>query len=513
MTGAETQSQASQSPVRAAGRSFGLPQLWALVVLTGVFVLVSLAAVSPHDFWWHVKTGEWILTNGRLPRTDLFSYTQAGAPYAYDIWWLMQVALYLLLWLGGLPLVIFANAVTITAAYALLLRVNWRAAGEDLRWGALATLAAVLLGLGNWVVRPQTISYVFFVVLLLLVERDAALLKTGLSRTRSYRAMWALPPLFAVWANAHAGFVTGLILLAAYLLAHLVAWLRREAPFPARLTLVSALSAVAILLNPLGLGTVGYILSIFRNPVVRNLIAEWIPLTASRPDGILFLGVLAALGILLVASRYRPSTFEAIRLLVFGTMAVMARRNISWFGIVAAPTIATSLGYWAAQRGGTRRVRANRTRLNLAVAALAGLAAVLSLPWLRPLLPLSDVRKAHTSADTPVQAVDFVCTLPQPRHVFHTEGTGSYMTWACPEVPVFIDPRFNLYPEAQWQDYLALNYARFDWQAILDRYDVDTLLLQRESQANLIDAASASPLWQRVYEDEQAVVFVRKRGP
>ncbi len=31
------------------------------------------------DTGWHIRTGEWILQNGRVPDTDLFSFTKAGA--------------------------------------------------------------------------------------------------------------------------------------------------------------------------------------------------------------------------------------------------------------------------------------------------------------------------------------------------------------------------------------------------------------------------------------------------
>ena len=31
------------------------------------------------DTGWHVRTGEWILANGRVPHEDMFSYTQAPA--------------------------------------------------------------------------------------------------------------------------------------------------------------------------------------------------------------------------------------------------------------------------------------------------------------------------------------------------------------------------------------------------------------------------------------------------
>ena len=90
-----------------------MPQLWAFVCLAGIFIMLGLTFVRSNDFWWHVRVGQWIAENGRVPNTDLFSFTRAGQPYAYQMW-LMEVVFYLLLRTGGLPLVIFFHALVIT---------------------------------------------------------------------------------------------------------------------------------------------------------------------------------------------------------------------------------------------------------------------------------------------------------------------------------------------------------------------------------------------------------------
>ena len=150
--------------------------------------------------------------------------------------------------------------------------------------------------------------------------------------------------------------------------------------------------------------------------------------------------------------------------------------------------------------------------MNRALALLVCLLALTSLPWFRPYLPWPAERRAYASPETPVEAVAFLRDLPQPLRVFHEMGYGSYMIWASPEVPVFIDTRIELYPEAQWRDYLALSQARYDWEDILGRYEVDTLLLQRETQKALIEAATASSNWELRYQDERSVIF-QLRGP
>ena len=100
---------------------FTLRNLWLWFVPWGLFVRLCLSTIAPNDFWWHVRTGQLILQTRAIPTIDLFTYTQPGAPWINQAW-LMQVALAQLMAWGGVPLVIFAHALTITAGYTLILR-------------------------------------------------------------------------------------------------------------------------------------------------------------------------------------------------------------------------------------------------------------------------------------------------------------------------------------------------------------------------------------------------------
>jgi hypothetical protein len=323
--------------------------------------------------------------------------------------------------------------------------------------------------------------------------------------------VWGLVPLFALWANCHGGFAYGLTLVGTHLLVDLVAWVRRGRGFPLRLASVSLLGGAAVFLTPLGAGMIGYLLGIFEHPVVRQLIVEWMPPTVATRSGQLFFGLVIVCVALMVASRYRPTAHETVRLLVFGGLALMAKRNVIWFGFVAAPTLAASLAQWSARRARRQTSRAESHRINFAMASVVCLLGVLSLPWFRPHLPLPADRRSYVSAETPVDAVEFLRGLPSTPRAFHSESYGSHMIWASPEIPVFIDTRFELYPPDQWGDYLAISHARYDWEALLNRYGLDTLVLERTYHQALVNAATEAPGWEQCYEDEQTVIFQRRR--
>ena len=43
--------------------------------------LLGCFPMKDTDFWWHLKAGDWIRANGRVPRTDLFTFTVPDRPW------------------------------------------------------------------------------------------------------------------------------------------------------------------------------------------------------------------------------------------------------------------------------------------------------------------------------------------------------------------------------------------------------------------------------------------------
>jgi len=70
------------------------------------------SSVQDPDYWWHYRVGRWMLDNGRLPSTDLFTYTATGHAWI-DHEYLSEVLIALLQGWGGLAAVsLFFGALT-----------------------------------------------------------------------------------------------------------------------------------------------------------------------------------------------------------------------------------------------------------------------------------------------------------------------------------------------------------------------------------------------------------------
>ena len=63
-----------------------LADVWVAAALVMTWVVFTAGSVAPNDLWWHLRAGEWMLAHRTIPHVDLFSYTQAGAPWVYQAW-------------------------------------------------------------------------------------------------------------------------------------------------------------------------------------------------------------------------------------------------------------------------------------------------------------------------------------------------------------------------------------------------------------------------------------------
>lgn len=491
-----------------------LDHVWLAAALILIALRPLLSPIPPHDFWWHMATGRAIVQQGAIPAVDSFSYTRFGQPF-YNQSWLAELLMYAIYGLGGVQLILLAQSLVVTLAYGLLLRLCILRSGR-LRFSvALLLLVTLPLSFSNWVVRPQSYTFPLFVAFLSILYQY---------RQGGKDRLWLLPPLMVLWVNMHGAFVLGLALIG---LTWVGEWLKRigqifrqqpgAAPLAAavlnrRFFLWSVLTALATLLNPRGVGVIGYVSNLLGSNAVTTLVEEWAPPTIRDGGGsglIFFLFVIGCAAVLIYARR-RPDLTDMLMFGAFLWLALGATRNIVWFGFVATPLLVAQAATLLPEPKAERRVDGSSALNGLLIGMLA-LLLVLGLPWVKPYLDLPPSVGGLLSEDTPVAAVEQLRRDPaRPQHLFHTEGFGSYLIWAAPEQPVFIDTRIELYPYQQWLDYISLGQGN-QVQALLQKYQIDGMLLSKERQENLVALLRKDASWQIRYEDEQTIYLALRK--
>ncbi|MCS6939390.1 MAG: hypothetical protein NZM94_08975 [Roseiflexus sp.] len=478
------------------------------VYITAALMLIALrpllTPIPPHDFWWHMATGRIILETGTIPQVDMFSYTRTGEPF-FNQGWLAQLLMALLHQIGGLPLIIIVQALVLTLAYGLLLRLCILRTNRVRMCAAILLLATLPLSFDNWTVRPQTYVFPLFAGFLTVLTEY---------RFGTARRLWLLPLLMALWVNMHGSFVLGFALISIMFAGEAIRRWRDQGTFTkafdTSLLVWGAATAVATLLNPRGVEVLGYVTNLLGSSQVTDLVTEWSPPTIRDINGAIFFLFVIVTALVLIYARSRPDLTDLLLLGAFLWLALGATRNIVWLGFVATPLLATQAATLLPPPS-PRRFQ-GVPAMN---AALIGLLAVLLLigsPWIKPALLPPEVG-ALLAKGTPVEATRALQELPQrPQRLFHAMSYGSYLIWAAPDQKVFIDPRIELYPYDQWRDYILLGQGA-DVEVLLTKYAIDSMMLSVEEQKPLLEYVRARPdQWREVYANEETVVLVRVGG-
>ncbi|MBI4491277.1 MAG: hypothetical protein HY690_00585 [Chloroflexi bacterium] len=451
------------------------------------------------DYWWHVRTGQYIYETGTVPRADIYSYTIVGQPWvAHE--WLAELLFYLvqrnLGYVGNVALFGLLAALTWLAVYATCRR---RGVGEV---GALVlTLWSFGLAMGSANVRPQALTTLLLALSALLLTRY----KQGHSR-----ALWLFPPMFALWVNLHGGYVIGLALLGLAILGEGLTLAGRQPAAPLRpLLLTAALSIVTTLLNPHGLEALLYPLSYVGtgNGFLRN-IAEWQP-PDFRDPSLLPLAASLLLAMTLGLGR-RPLGFtETAWALGFSLLALQAARHAALYAVVVLPLLGARL---ATEVPAFRRSLASWRRPGLVTliwplvvaGACLSIAARAAGDGAGPQLG-----REPGAATYPSGAVAYLRTHDPGGNLFNEYGWGGYLVYHLyPQRRVFVDGRTDAYGKEFLNRYGALVQLAPGWRQVLDRYDVRLVLVKKES--SLAVALQDDPAWEEVHAGQVERLFARR---
>jgi hypothetical protein len=249
------------------------------------------------------------------------------------------------------------------------------------------------------------------------------------------------------------------------------------------------------------------------NEVIQNLVVEWAPPRINSLHGGLFFSALLMLAVIMAISPRKPTVFEILTFLVFSILGISTSRGVIWYGLVTAPIFAVNIQSLVPGASGNKNSQKSHESglMNAIIGVFLILLAVITLPWFKQFLPLPSAKAGLISRETPIQATEFLLQEELPPQIFHAMSFGSYLTWAAqPSYKVFVDSRIELYSSRVWKDYLSISNAQDDWEILLEKYGVNTLMLSPSEQAPLLMRARESDQWTLVYEDNSAELFIRK---
>jgi MFS family permease len=388
------------------------------VLVAGVALCVDRTRNG--DLYLQLFTGRFITEHGFVTH-DPFPTIGHGRPWLNQQW-LSELGFYTAgRWIGITGLTILYAGLLAAPLAIVLFSIRRKGAAM-----LIATSALYIPGLLA-IVHPRAAGFTLLAFCVLVGILLAVLLpRAGIAAGRLRWALIGIPLLFGLWANLHAGFIAGLLLIGLTTVG-LTADRWRGIPDAIARHRVAVLAAAGLLAaitvtfaTPLEGAIWSYVVS-FRNPAIALATTEWEPATQSTP-AMAYLAIVSGFAVWMWWRSPTPRRLmPALVVGGFVAFAAFSMRNM----IFVAPALAFLIACTTPDRSGPQ------PRIPIAAAAVAAVASMLT--YLAVLGP--------ARSDGPGYAVARYAVRHPPKNgrIAAYAGASSYVLWRSPGTPVVIN--------------------------------------------------------------------------
>lgn len=456
------------------------------------------------DLGRHLKLGEIILREMKIPQTNLFSYTNKNFPFV-DHHWLSEAVFYIMASLSGIYSLIFFKTFVIIASFFLLIFFSSRKNSFILTI-SLATLFAPLM-LERADIRPEIFGYLIF----------SYMISVTLFEYKNIKYFYIFPLALMLWINLHISFVFGVFLLLIYIIKS-VNYYRLKIFSQHKLLFLMLISFLFLLINPVALKGVFYPFSIFHNygySIVENqsIFFLWNLLLDPILKYFVILFPLYLL-ILVLLSTKRKFT-EIIIFVVFLIISIKQIRHIPFFALTSIPIGA--IAFRGVEKMVIRRISIKKEKLifigSIVISIFQLCFVFIFISGIYPSIFDRSNRFGFGYKIDAEKGADFLLKEKLPKNIFNNFDIGGYLIYKVyPEYEMFIDNRPEAYPKEFIQDvYIKLQYDPLVQKQIFNKYNIHTIFFAYTDQTPWAESFLKTNLndlrWKIVFLDDAVVIL------
>lgn len=474
---------------------------WVLPKFLDFFLIIIFIFLSPqiitHDFWHHLKVGEYTYNNLSPLSKDIFSYTAYGKDWVAHSW-LTEFLFYFFYKIGGLKAdLLFGFSLIIITLYLLyyfLIEIN-----KNRFISFSLTLFSFIVTFKLWILRPHLFSFLFYLLFLFIFYQ--------FKYKNKIKVIYLYPLIIVIWCNLHAGFIIGIVTVLIFIGGEFIErkfnknriLLLNDSQLK-KLILVLFLMLLASLINPQSYKIFGYIFSyLHETSIYKSVIDEWKPPTF---ESFPYLGIYLILLISFLAISSKKLEVPLFLLLIFMTyFGLTAMRNIPFFILTATPIMSYLI----------IGIREDNLKLFLKFIIVLLLFIIFSN------LSISNIKNVKLTFDDyylndsryPYNAVKFIKENHIKGKMFNSYRWGGYLIWTLwPDYQVFIDGRTDLYGWDIYPDYAEVYFFRPNWKSILEKWGIDFILIENNIHYTRLPVLlNESQDWKLIYKDDIALIY------
>lgn len=505
-----------------------------LLVFSQVFV-----NIYDYDVWFHIKAGQYMLSNFEILNTDVFSYTALGSTWvAHE--WLFEVLIYIISALGTLTAVTLFKTLVICAIFALYLRHFSRNSISAPVTILVLTLVSILAR-ERFLERPEIISYLFCAFFIVAYEKLRAN-RTGFISWKDDR-LWLFPVLMVLWANFHSGAIFAIAICGAYasceILSALVSGLFGANKKPLGEILFSSVKIRVFFTLLIVTFLVGFInpntYHVYTYPFLAldissqtglNL-AEYTKPVWARDSLFFIMFGLSVLIILvnIIFNRRAVRIAHVMLFIFFSALALKFNRNIAIWAIVVSPFVAfyieEIISWWPSvvpkhpfKGEGFKEETADVRRSGRVRPFIHAAAIIISIAMIVPFWAEAveggwwgpGIKEGRF----PEGAVEFLDENSIGGNMYNSYEFGGYLMWrSYPERMVYIDGRSDIYTDLLMEQ---KKFSILGFEKLVERYDINYLIFSYSKTTS--DYINPNPVFGRelalVWFDDVSLVYLRR---
>ncbi|MDX1917916.1 MAG: hypothetical protein SFT81_02060 [Candidatus Caenarcaniphilales bacterium] len=484
-----------------------------------VWMLANFFVNKYHHFFegdtsWLYRTGQYILSQHKLPAYDLYSWTDINRP------WILYQWLYELLIAFIARLIGFRETLAVGLVYSCILFLVFPSLQKNSRripflFFTLSGLLGLITSAAALSLRPNLVT---------LSSLALQFIALPYYRAGQIKAKVFFPVLFvsyALWSNCHMGFSLGILSLILTMLGDILA---RSGLYRADLNdkkldertlsikeylIMIALAFVATGVNPYGWGLWSYLYDLSTQSEIHLIINELNHLNFSESYGKDFLILAMIILSLSVKAKKHFNLSGLIHLIAFGGLTIASSRFLVWFGIYAALILPYAIyqAYFP-HRDSFTVFRELVSKFDfwkkplvfiLCISSLIVLVlAVIYPPKPNPCEKYKPAIRAY---------LKYLRKHPATR-LGNDDHLGNCLILYSPYAKVYIDSRFDMYGEDYVLDWYQELMLAKNWQRFIHEKKIDLVMISNDWElAHELEKAKDFRL---LYRDQEAVIYAKR---
>lgn len=516
-----------------------------------------------NDFGWHLKVGEEIYLNKRIPAINHYNYIfSENNNFWVDHEWLSNYLIFIIYDKLGYP--------TLNIIFALLILATLIIANNFITQKIIKNSKSIYLLfsleiLGILAISPhlgiriQEISILFLLLQLIIIYlfENRSLKKNK----NNWKILIWLIPLFYLWANLHAGFLIGIFILFFYLgikiiekiiyyyknklfvfLSSFLNLKRRLSKKNLKIFFIfSSLSLVSTTLTPYGLKLFDFLYS-YKNNAYSKIIFEWLP-QYYYPFvywQILYIGIIITILILFFITnkknKQKIDLWNLFLILLFVFLAIKSKRHFPLLFIVSLPFLIKYL-YKDFKIFFENKTKKKNYYLEIILKTYLILTLIIVISSIALKINIAKNPFTYFCKEYPCEATTFLKNnhkIYKNKKIFNDYGWGGYLIYTYPEKKLFIDgrlPQKQLKNHSYLEEYLSFfNSEENILISKINEYNIELFLLAKEKEYNfnildrillineenlkqenkLINFLEKNIEWKKIYEDEISVIYAKE---